>query len=55
MYILKGLSLQLFGHLRQKTKKCHKFLKLWSKIAKIHAWKKIQWYKKALISRKFSP
>ena len=38
MYILKGMSLQLFGHFRQKTKKCHKFLKLLSKIAKIHAW-----------------
>ena len=46
MYVLRGLSLQLFGHFR--FKKYHNFSILLSKIAKI--WNKLKSYKKATIS-----
>ena len=43
MYILRGLSLQLFEHFR--FKKYHNFLILVSKIAEIHVWNKLKLYK----------
>ena len=48
MYILRGLSLQLFGHFRQTI--YHNFSILLSKIAEIYVWNKLKSYKTTHIS-----